>query len=215
MDNSAKPDHRGWFGATGSGKGVGIREWLAKDKPRRLIVWDPLGEYSAFVDVTVGSIADLARYLQGRKAFRVALYPGPNAEKFAPVFELFCRVVWSVGDCDCLIEELADVTRASWAPPPFRRLSKQGRHRRVRLRGASQRPADVDKAFLQACTYIRCHMLEGRPDEKAMAERMKVPLADIQALRTVEAGNVTTINYIEKDFRTGKTTNGRKVLRRK
>lgn len=213
--SSSAPDHRGWFGATGSGKGVGIREWLGRDKPRRLIVWDPLGEYGAFVDITVGTLADLGRYVERRKAFRVAFYPGPNAEQFAPLFELFCRIVWSVGDVDCLVEELADVTRPSWAPPPWRRLCKQGRHRRVRLRAASQRPADVDKAFLQACTYIRVHMLEGLPDEKVMAARMKVPLADIQSLRTVEQGRKTTIAYIEKDFRSQKTTKATKVLTRK
>lgn len=215
MANDAKPDHRGWFGATGSGKGVGIREWLTKEKPRRLIVWDPLGEYGAFVECTVGSIADLGRYVAGRKAFRVAYWPGPDADKFAPLFALWCRLVWSVGDVDALVEELADVTRPSWAPQPWRRLTKQGRHRHVRLRAASQRPADVDKAFLQACTYIRVHMLEGEPDERAMAARMKVPLSEIQALRTVDNGRATVIQFIEKDFRTQKTTKGERKLTRK
>lgn len=215
MDNSAKPDHRGWFGATGSGKGLGIRDWLTKEKPRRLLVWDPLGEYTGFVDVTVGSLADLARYVEGKKTFRVAFWPGPDAAKFADKFAVFCRIAWVVGDVDALIEELADLTRPSWAPQPWRRLTKQGRHRRVRLRCASQRPADVDKAFLQACTYIRCHMLEGLPDEKAIAARMKIPLADVQSLRTTDDGRTSVIQFIEKDFRTQKTTKGTKTLRRK
>ncbi len=214
MDNSNRPDIRAYIGTTGSGKGVGIREHLTDDKPKRLAAWDPLGEYGDFVTLTTGDLAVFAREC-AKGNFRIAFYPGPDTSKFPALFALFCRIVFAAGNCTVLVEELSDLTTASHAPQPWRRLTKQGRHRGLRIIAGTQRPADVDKNFFGGCTYIRCHTLRYLSDEKAMAACMKVSLTDIQALTTVESGRTTTINYIETDFRTRKTTKGSKKLTRK
>ena len=57
LDNSNKPDLRLYCGATGSGKGVSIREHLKATKPARLLIWDPLDEYGAFARVRTGKLA--------------------------------------------------------------------------------------------------------------------------------------------------------------
>ena len=212
-NNSNRPDIRAYIGTTGSGKGVSIRAHLKAEKPARLLVWDPLCEYAEFVTTTVTKLADVARLAQG-KAFRVAYYPGADPTQFKEKFEMFCRIVFAAGNCTVLVEELSDVTKASYAPLMWRRCTKQGRHRGLRIIAASQRPADVDKNFFGGCTYIRCFTLRYDDDEKAMASVMKVPVADIRALMTTEAGNVTTINYIERDFRALKTTTASIKLRR-
>lgn len=206
-NNSNRPDIRAYIGTTGSGKGVSIREHLKTERPARLLVWDPLGEYGQFVTTTTPKLADLAKHASGA-AFRVAYYPGADPNGYADKFALFCRIAFAAGNCTVLIEELSDVTKPSYAPLPWRRLTKQGRHRGLRLIAASQRPADVDKNFFGGCTYIRVFTLRYADDEKAMAAVMKVPVAEIAALMTTEAGNVTTINYIERDFRDQKTTKG-------
>lgn len=217
-DNSGRPDIRAYVGTTGSGKGVSVRAHLKDTKPRRLLIWDPLGEYSEFVTRTVASIADLATAAKA-KEFRVAYYPGPDSEKFADPFALFCRIAFAAGDLVMMVEELADVTRPSWAPMPWRRCTKQGRHRKLKIIAATQRPADVDKSFLGAATMIRCFMLGEPADEKTMAERLRVPLLDVQQLVTSEQEkngwiNVT-INYLERDVRARIITPGTIKLKRK
>lgn len=202
MDNSNRPDLRAYIGATGSGKGVSVREHLKAAKPARLVVWDPLREYGQFGRY-VTNIPDLCKALASQK-FAVCFWPGDKVEDFAAKFDLFCRAVFSAGNCTVHIEELADVTTPSHAPPSWRRISKQGRHRGLRVIAATQRPADCDKAFLSGVTYIRAFMLRWPKDKKVLAECMDEPLAEIASLKTIERPDgVTEINYLEKDFRSG------------
>jgi hypothetical protein len=214
MDNSNKPDIRAYIGATGSGKGVSVRAHLKDVRPTRFLVWDPLGEYSAFVRLTTGDLAAVAKAAKGG-AFAVAYYPGPDVSTYADKFALFCRIAFAAGNCVVLVEELADLTSPSFAPMPWRRLTTQGRHRGIRIVTCSQRPAQVDKQFLGNCTYIRCFTLRYPQDRQAMAGAMSVPLVQIEELQTVETDKATEINYLERDFRTQKTNRGTVRLTRK
>lgn len=213
-NNSNRPDIRAYIGATGSGKGVSVREHLGIDRPARLLVWDPLGEYGEFVKITTDRPGDVARVAAG-KTFAIAYWPGPDVSKYPERFEMFCRIAFAAGNCTMLVEELADVTTPSHAPMAWRQCTKKGRHRGLRIIAASQRPADVDKHYLGGCTYIRCFTLNGKRDRDTMAEMMDVPIDAIKALSTVEAGKVTTIKYLDRDKRLNKTTPGTIVKRRK
>lgn len=202
MDNSNKPSLRAYIGATGSGKGVSVREHIKREKPARLVVWDPLREYGQFGHF-VTTIPDLCKALASQK-FAVCFWPGAEVENFAAKFDLFCRAVFSAGNCTVHIEELADVTTPSHAPPAWRRITKQGRHQGLRVIAATQRPSDCDKAFLSGVTYIRVFMLRWPRDKKVMAECMDEPLAEVSSLATVEKPDGSTaITYLEKDFRAG------------
>lgn len=203
MDNSNRPDIRAYIGATGSGKGVSIREHLKRDKPARLIVWDPLNEYGKFAQ-PVSTLAALAQAVKAPR-FAVAFAPGANPKEFAAKFAMFCRIAFAAGRLKLLVEELADVTGPSFAPLEWRRCTTQGRHRGLQIVAASQRPAQVDKQFLGGCTYIRCFTLRYPADRAAMAGAMDVPVTDIASLSTIENAAGTVITYIEKDFRDGKT----------
>ena len=201
MDNSNRPDIRAYIGATGSGKGVSVREHLKASKPTRLVIWDPLREYHAFGRL-VGSIPELCKAMKG-ECFAVVFWPGEELDKFPKSFDLFCRAVFSAGNVTVHIEELADVTTPSHAPPSWRRLTKQGRHRGLRIIAATQRPADCDKAFLSGATYIRGFTLRWPKDRKVLAECMDEPLIEIGSLTTVEKAGKTEITFLEKDFRSG------------
>lgn len=201
MDNSNRPDLRAYIGATGSGKGVSIREHLKAAKPKRLIVWDPLGEYSQFCKIVTKSMPEAIAAMK-HPAFTVAYMPSGDPKGFAGQFDLWCRAAFAAGNCTALVEELADVTKASHAPTSWRRLTTQGRHAGLKIIGASQRPAQVDKNFLGGCTYIRCFTLRYEEDRKAMKSAMKVTQDQIDALETVETATHTVINCLEKDFRT-------------
>ncbi len=213
-NNSNRPDIRAYIGATGSGKGVSVRAHLKAERPTRMLVWDPLGEYGDFVTATVGDLAKLGQAAQ-RATFRVAYWPGNDPKEYAERFAMFCRIAFAAGDLLMLVEELADVTSPSFAPQPWRRCTTQGRHRGLRIVAASQRPAQVDKQFLGGCTYIRCFTLRYPADRTAMAQCMDVPQPQVAALVTIEDERRTTINYIERDFREGKTTTGAIKLTRK
>jgi len=211
MDNSNKPSLRLYCGATGSGKGVSLREYMRGLRPARLLVWDPLGEYGDLVTATTSNLGDVARQAKG-KAFKVAYYPGPDARTYDEKFAIICRIAFAAGRLVMLVEELADVTSPTHAPMAWRQCTKKGRHAGLQIVAATQRPADIDKHFLGGCTYIRCFTQRFPADRKAMAGAMSVPVADIEGLHTIEQGNVTVLNWIERDFRTGKTTRGSKKM---
>lgn len=203
MDNSNRPDIRAYIGATGSGKGVSIREHLTREKPLRLLVWDPLNEYGKFAK-PVRTLGEVARAVKADR-FAVAFNPGANPKEFAAKFAMFCRIAFAAGRLKLLVEELADVTGPSFAPLEWRRCTTQGRHRGLQIVAASQRPAQIDKQFLGGCTYIRCFTLRYPADRQAMAGAMDVPLPDIASLSTIENAAGTVITYVEKDFRDGTT----------
>ncbi|VTU20749.1 AAA-like domain protein [Variovorax sp. SRS16] len=214
MDNSNKPNLRLYCGATGSGKGVSLREYLSGLKPSRLLVWDPLGEYGDLVSGATSRLADVAKLAAG-KSFRVAFYPGPDVGTYKEKFAMFCRIAFAAGNLVMLVEELADVTSPTYAPMAWKQCTKKGRHAGLQIIAATQRPADIDKHFLGGCTYIRCFTQRFPADAKAMAGAMKLPFDTINALETREEGSVTVLSWIEKDFRTGKTTPGSKRMQGK
>lgn len=210
MDNSNKPDIRAYVGATGSGKGVSIREHLKAENPSRFLAWDPLNEYGSF-GRRLSKLEDVAKAMQA-PTFRIAFNPGQDPKKFPAKFAFLCQLAFAAGKLKFLVEELADVTSPSFAPLEWRRCTTQGRHQGLRIVAASQRPAQVDKQFLGGCTYIRCFTLRYPQDRQAMAGAMSVDLAEIASLSTVEDDKRTTIGFWERDFRSGVSQRGQIVL---
>lgn len=214
LSNANRPDLRAYIGATGSGKGVSIRAHLEADKAARRLIWDPLDEYSKFarkatqLRQVVKAVADA-----GTGPFAVRYVP-PDGQKLPPAFDVFCQVAYRAGNLQMLVEELADVTSPSWAPPSWRACSTRGRHVGLRIVAATQRPALCDKTFLGNTTYIRCFTLRYPEDRKAMAGALDMPVAEISALRTVETDSGTSITYIERDFRSGLVATKTEKLRR-
>lgn len=214
MDNTNKPSIRGFIGASGSGKGVSVRALLKEEKPKRLLVWDPLNEYSAFCKVRTNNVAVMARACNA-PAFSVVFSPGNKVKNFAAPFEDFCRVAWSAGNCMVLVEELSDVTTPSLAPPLWAQLSRKGRHRGLQLVACTQRPAKIDKDFLGSASYLRCFTLRYPEDQRAMASVMGVPTAQVAALTTIQGDKATVIRFVERDFLAGAAKEGQIRLTRR
>ncbi len=214
MDNSNRPDIRAYIGATGSGKGVSIREHLKAKNPSRLLIWDPLCEYAKFAK-PMHNLGDAIRAMSASGGFKVAYVPGGDVKQYPARFALLCRAIFAAGKATFLVEELADVTGPSYAPLEWRRVTTQGRHRGLSIIAASQRPAQVDKQFLGGCTYIRCFTLRYPQDRAAMAGAMDVPVRDLAALSTIEDEKKTVITFYERDFRGGNATKDTITLRKK
>lgn len=213
MHQIKRADIRAFVGATGSGKGVGIREHLKREKPARLIVFDPMHEYSD-IATPVATVAQVINAMK-RPTFRVVWQPDDDTDfdgkAFKAQFVLFCKAAFLAGDLMMLVEELELVTRATWAPAAWRNCTKRGRHQGLQIMAATQRPADADKAFWSSCTYIRCHALRETEDGQRMARVLKVPYEQIDALKTTAVSDrQTRITYYEKDFNAG--TSGEKTI---
>lgn len=210
-----RPKIEAYIGVSGSGKGVSINRRLDEVNPSRLLIWDPRNEYPKHAQ-KYGNLVDLVAHVKAAKG-------GPFAVRYVPsewvdmekAFATMCALAFSAGNLVFLAEELSDVTKPSYAPPAWKKVITQGRHQGLHVIGAAQRPALVDKNFFGNCTYIRCFSLRYAEDRRSMAASMDIAQKRIDALMTTEAGNVTTINYIERDFREGLLQEGQIKLKRK
>lgn len=214
LNNANRPDVRAYIGATGSGKGVSIRAHLKQARPTRLLVWDPLAEYSSFAR-TYSALSSVVRTIDkaGSGPFKVAYSIGDGTDQ-KKAFALLCQIARRAGDLTFLVEELADVTQPSYAPPAWRRITTMGRHAGIAVIAATQRPALVDKTFLGNATYVRCFTLREDSDQRRMASALSLPLETIKGLQTVEGAQATRIAFVERDFRTGERGEKTIVIKR-
>lgn len=188
------------IGATGSGKGVFIKNYALKKSDRRLLIWDYMQEYSGLCDVTTASLGAAIRTMQGAQ-FRTAFRPSYDDALRARQFDAFCKAAVTAGNVRLVVEELAFVTKAAWAPAGWKMATSIGRHKGLRIIGASQRPAQVDKAFWSNATEIHCGFVNFEADQKVMAQVLGVTVADISNLKPLE--------YLHKNVRTKEIKFGR------
>lgn len=196
-----------YIGASGSGKGVSIKRRLSDLKPARLLVWDPRDEYGRHADA-VRELPELVRRVAaaGAGPFRLRYVPG-GAVSLRDAFGVVCRLAFAAGNLVLLAEELSDVTAPSWAPPAWRQVTTQGRHRGLHVLGAAQRPAMIDKAFLANCTRIRCGALAYAPDRRAMATELDLPPAVVDRLQaTPGPAGGAVLAMVERDRTEGRVS---------
>jgi hypothetical protein len=203
----------GVMGASGSGKGLWIKERLRERAPARLVVWDFMNEYQEFTGErpakgkTKGAPAT-SSLRQVRDAMRAAGATGPLKIRYAPhsttekgvraEFEMLCELVYAWENCTFIAEELSNVTMPSWAPPAWRKMCTSGRHQRVHIIGTSQMPSLIDKAFLGNCTLIHCGPLREFNHRNAVAKGMDIDQGRL--------ANLVNLQFIEKDFVRGVVT---------
>lgn len=192
------------IGATGSGKSAWVKQGLKSKPPKRLVIWDPQGEYSefgrSFTDLRQLHAAVIAGCGPKAQGFRVVFRPGDVRATYASRFDWLCRLVYAVGDLTFVVEELADLTEPSRSPDSWSVLCRKGRHKRLRIVAASQRPASVDKDFFSNCSFIHCGRLNYDRDVSVMGNVLGCKPADVAALKNLE--------WIERDMLTGAVRRG-------
>lgn len=194
------------FGAPGSGKSARIKQRLAREKPARLMIWDPQSEYGAFgqpaPDLQAVFAALKAAGRRGR--FAIAYTPRGSLSAWRNQFDVFCKLAYAAGTCWLVADELADVTEPGWAPDGWSIATRKGRHQGLTIIGASQRPASVDKDFFGTATSISSGRLNFDGDVKVLANVLRVPAERIVSLQPLQ--------YLERDMQTGLLTEGRVVF---
>lgn len=200
MSASNRARIEAYIGASGSGKGVSIKRRLSQLAPSRLVIWDPRDEYRDQAPA-VRSLPELVRLVSqaGAGPLRVRYVPG-GAVKLAEAFAIVCQLVFRAGALVFLAEELSDVTTASHAPPAWRQVITQGRHKGLHVLGAAQRPTLIDKTFLGNCTVIRCGLLGYEADRRHMAIELGVPPELLAELDSIERpGGGAELRMLERD----------------
>ena len=132
-------------GGGGTGKSYRVKS-LIKGKPR-VLIWDLMQEYSGTpVD------GDMRKLLAIVKKKRFSIAYRPNFKTLEQDFDRFCRLAMAVGSMYLIIEELNKVTQPGHAPASWQDVTSRGRHRGLKIIGASQRPSSVDKDFISNMT---------------------------------------------------------------
>lgn len=186
------------FGASGSGKSAWIKRQMAKS--RRTVIWDAMAEYGAH-GVVVKELARMAETMVKEKQFSIVFQPVTDTAKRAQQFDLFCRLALAAGNLLLVVEELRFVTTPSRAPVGWAQCCLTGRHKGLKIIGASQRPASIDKDFLGNATIIHCGRLVYPEDARAIIKAGGIPEAELASLKPLD--------WVEKDMTTGKLTRGR------
>ncbi len=168
------------IGATGSGKSTRCKMDIQQRGLPRVIVWDWMREYERLP--VAKTLAGLHTGMTSAQRYAVRFLPSYDTATRQQQFDAFCALALAVGDVAILCEELSKVVRANGSCEGYERVITEGRHRRLKVYGTSQRPALIDKTSISQATRLYCGNLEFEADVKAMTAILKVPADDIQAL---------------------------------
>lgn len=180
------------LGAQGAGKTRYTKCHLLPTGARsRLLVWDYKGEYTDVAD-RCAKIGDVVKRVKAGRSFRLLFVPDRDTVKRAAEFTDFCDIAMALGDVTLVVDELAFVTRPSYAPDAWKAVTCLGRDRGVRVVGCAQRPAQIDKDFLGNASMIHCGTMGDVDDAKAAAAR----LPDVDWRRLLD---LPYLDFIERD----------------
>lgn len=172
---------------SGGGKSTWVKRQVRG--ARRLLVWDPDGEYSGIVQThTTRStfIAALRKRCGRSSPMRLGLTVDPTEAAFewwaAAVFAVACATRPMV----VVAEEIADVTRTAKASTAWGQLVRRGRKYGVQLFAVTQRPAECDKTIYSQTAYKWVGVLESEADRKRLASLIGIRPEVLAELKPLE-----------------------------
>lgn len=182
-DNSARASIAVIVGAPGSGKSSSVNVAVRASEPDRLLVFDPGEDYTEYGTV-FRDCKSLYQHLikAGQGPFSAVLCPSDDQERERGQFNEFCLMAFAVGRLLVVADELEDVMTATWSPAGWRRLVRKGRKRNVKIIGASQRPAGIEKRLWAFANVVRSGFLEYDEDAAVLASRLRVSPDELKAL---------------------------------
>jgi hypothetical protein len=172
------------LGSSGSGKSHYVKGQIERQRPVRLIVFDPEDEWGDFGTRT-GRVQDVAGGFEAAGQTgpcRTVFVPSPDPVMAVKQFDFICRVAFYAERCVFVVDELKSATTPSRSPFGWGMLSGCGRKRGINIYGLSQRSASIDKDFLGNCNFVRTGRLNYRVDAKAVADYVGASIEEIQNL---------------------------------
>lgn len=185
-----KQEHRsdGYLYAVAGASRFGKTHWTLQrlQKPQRLLVWDPRGEYVQPARCQmIRNIPALARTLKeawdgpGRFA-----YWGPITD-----FNAFAELayVWAqLWPAVIVLEETSDVSSSGKARGAQGELIRKGLYYGTHIYAITQRPQETDKTTWGNASVIHCHHFSLPLDQEYMGKVLGVSPEEIGALRKGE-----------------------------
>lgn len=167
-------------GARGSGKSSWLKQYARGFG--RVAVWDPMLEYGAALG---------APTVRAPTALLSVLHTAPvlifSPEVVSPEsFDFFSQVAWVRGAGLVLVDELATVTHSGKASSWWGRLLREGRHKKIEIAAAAQRPAEIDKTIIGNATRLIVFRLGRLIDRRLMADELDIDRAEIDTLEPLE-----------------------------
>lgn len=148
----------------------------------RLFCLDPLAEYrDGLIFETLEALQFFFR--TSRPEFRCILRFNEEEEE-----EEAFNLVWTVGRCLLLVEEVDLLAPPSGGSRLFRKLVKYGRHRRIDVLAISRRPAEISRLLSSQCDEIISFRQEEENDLAWLSKRGFDP----DALRALDSHQYTT-----------------------
>ena len=138
------------FGKRGSGKSY-LAGKLIENQPR-LMIFDTMSEYE---DGVVFGTEEYEQFLEFwrqvyRRQFRMIYRPiKPDAE-----IEQICDLVYTLGNCCLLVEEIECYCTAYQISDAFAAIVQRGRHKNITLIGVSQRPYGINRLLTSQAKEI-------------------------------------------------------------
>lgn len=189
MVSARRPDGRLYF-VTGKSRS-GKTAWTAQqvDGARRLLAWDPPGDWIHRHGCRqVTSLAELREWVKpGAPVARLA-YHAPGMTEPGR-FEVFCRLAWvwiRAGLGVLVVDELASVTHPGKAPAAWGDILRAGLRYGPQVYAITHRPAESDKTALANASVIHCHAMANPRDRQFMAAALDVPARQVEALKPLE-----------------------------
>lgn len=206
------------FGRRGSGKSTFVKSRYLD--ARRLVIFDPMGEYGREIAgvASFETVAALLRHVAPRwqRGFKVAFAPSGG---YPDALHRLSQALWQAqapyetGEDRqklTLIVEEANLGFPSHALPlgqdGFRRLVLQGRHRGIEIVAVTQRPAKVHPDLRANCARIVCFALADHIDVREIGQMIGPDKA--REIRNQEDHHYTIIER-------GEVSRGSNSLRRK
>lgn len=180
------------FGRRRSGKTTRARQLVGA--ARRLVVFDPIGEWPGFGLTRCDTLEELRAHLAAtwRTGFRVALVCSSNWPlELHRLADWLARAQLAGGRRAPLLQLVVDelslsfpVTRPPAGQDAMMRVCLQGRHHRIGVLGIAQRPASVSPDFRGQVAELWAFALPSELDRRAVAGMLGGE--HLEALRTLE-----------------------------
>lgn len=190
------------LGGSGTGKSSYVKGLMERKPPRRLMVFDPEGEWGAFGTVTTKLSDVLGGFQAAGKTgpIRTVFVPSPDPATAVKQYDAFCRIAFAAERLTFIVDELKSVTTPSRSPVGWGMLTGRGRKRGIVIYGLSQRPASIDKDFLGNCTHVRTGRLTYEEDARIVAKYVRATQDELMEL--------PDLAWIRRDMATGFVTRG-------
>ena len=187
----------GVWGASGSGKSTYVKRKIASIK--RLVIFDPLDEYSTLAGVKRVTSVDQVRQamLADWTGFRVAYVPPSGKEPRA--LSQLCKLLMQAQEgfkaagkgagITLVIEEMNlsfPVKGGEAQSRGFAEVCSRGRHYGIEVYGLSQRIAEVSTRFRGNCTETIALRQQGPRDVQAASDALGVDRGRVQALKNLD-----------------------------